>query len=129
MIGVCLAATQNEEYLNQWAYVLMAYPVDQVFILGDSVAHAPFKVLRYAKVIHSLDELPARPVLLSPMGGIPLESYEHPDDVIYTFGGDDGPPKYRAADFAESVAIASNDELFSFVAAAIALNSRRVARG
>lgn len=136
MFDVCIFQIHSPEWQNQWDYVLRNFQPDNVYVIGDELpASKPFL---NATLISGIEDLPKDKslVLLSPenaryyKGRKNLFSFEHPDNTIYLFGGDDmnlKPEmfKKRKPDYKIYILTDTDDEMYSWVAAAITLYDRR----
>lgn len=139
MIYVCFAYTENENWRQQWEYVLSHFKVDGIYVHGvDGRSTMIGKVLSEAVPIASTSELPADAslVLLAPTNGLnvqgdqALDGFVHPTDAIYYVGSDSHHLEAEAFDDREPdhkvyVPTDSADQMYSFVALAVALYDRR----
>lgn len=133
MMHIAFFTEADDHLMDQWGYLLMAFGLQKKsYEIGGSY-------LRWANHIGSVAELPAEPILLfsspqaqepSLQGVISLSSHWHLPNSIYLFG-----PSHRKLtlhDMAGRVAeqrikieTGSDTELFSPMAAAIALWDRK----
>jgi len=141
MLAVCLSVPSNEHDINHWSFVLAHFKPDQVFLLGG-LERPEFKKylgIRDAEEVETADSLPDLPlVVFAPPSGrvhkgeVALRDFDHSkfEDVIYLFGPDhkildESFMGTRVPDFTVYIDTDSNDEMYSHVAAAIALYDRK----
>jgi len=142
VFSVCLCPPSSEHDINHWSYVLAHFKPDKVYLLGG-LERPEFKRylgVRDAVEIQTADELPTDIplVLFAPLQGrvfkgeVSLSRFKTTsfEDVIYLFGADhkildEDLMGSRKPDISVYIETDSNDEMYSFVAAAIALNARR----
>ena len=145
MLAVCLSPPSSEHDINHWSFVLAHFKPDQVFLLGG-LERPEFKKylgIRDAEEVDTADSLPDLPlVVFAPPSGrvhkgeVALKDFDHSEfeDVIYLFGPDHkildesfmGSRKPTISVYIETD---SNDEMYSHVAAAIALCGRKMKCG
>lgn len=145
MLAVCLSAPSNSHDINHWSFVLAHFKADQVYLLGG-LERPEFKKyigIRDSVEIQTADELPDLPlVVFAPPSGrvhkgeVALRDFDHSqyEDAIYLFGPDHkildedlmGTREPTVKVFIETD---SNDEMYSHVAAAIALCDRKMKCG
>jgi hypothetical protein len=139
MTYVCFAYTESENWRQQWEYVLSHFQVDAVYVHGKGeMPTLDGTVLGSAIPIASTSELPAGAslVLLSPpnalnvAGDRSLVDFAHPADAIYYVGSDSRHLEAEAFDGRQPdhkvyVPTDSADQMYSFVALAVALYDRR----
>lgn len=123
MRGLVIHNGGDEDYWNQWSYLLQHSTPDEVYIYGAGEVPA-FKVIRDAPIITSLDELPAGPAVVLADSSAPgsLMAYAHPADCYYVFGPDHKNADWLGFTFSDSFYIPPVDSinlLFSYEAAAI----------
>ena len=140
MIYVCFAYTESANWQQQWEYVLSHFQVDGAYVHGvDGRPAMVGTVLSKAVPIASTSELPADAslVLLSPTNALnvagdqSLVDFAHPADAIYYVGSDSRHLQAEAFDGREPVhkvyvPTDSADQMYSFVALAVALYDRRI---
>lgn len=123
MRGLVIYNGGDEDYWNQWSYLLQHSEPDEVYIFGAGEVPA-FKIVRDAQIIASLDELPAGPgvVLVDSAATDSLMDFVHPADAYYCFGPDHINADWLGFTFTDSFYIPPVDSinlLFSYEAAAM----------
>lgn len=123
MRGLVIHGSGDEDYWNQWSYLLQHSAPDEVYIYGPGVVPS-FKIVRDATRIASLDELPAGPATVLADSAAPgsLMAFAHPVDAYYVFGPDHLNEDWAGFAFDHSVYIPPVDSinlLFSYEAAAM----------
>ncbi|MHA2069548.1 MAG: hypothetical protein ACXABY_34730 [Candidatus Thorarchaeota archaeon] len=140
MFDVCIFQIHNPEWQNQWDYVLRNFQPDNIYVVGNELpATKPFL---NAILIDSIEDLPKDKslVLLSPKnarfygGKKDLIYFDHPENTVYIFGADDAnltPDmfKKRKPDYRVFIETDTDDEMYSFVSAAIVFYHRRLYNG
>jgi hypothetical protein len=140
MIYVCFAYTEREAWQQQWEYLLSHFKPDAVYVYGAAGRPAMIgTVLGSAIPITSTSELPgdASLVLLSSTNALnvpgdrSLVTFAHPLNAIYYLGSDSQHLEAEAFDGRQPdhkvyVPTDSADQMYSFVALAVALYDRRI---
>ena len=138
MFGVCIPHPQREIWLNQWGYLFAHFAPDCIWVLN-----APDDARYYSTVnrIATLAELPESPLILlaAPSsqyvrGDKSLMDFAHPTDAIYLFGSDNANFSDehfidRSPDHKVYIPTESDDEMYSWVAAAVTFYDRALTRG
>ena len=133
MKTVCLIASSEEHWGNQWGYVLSHCQPDRLYNVGDF--DRSIKPFKHAIQIDSAAELPDDgPIFhITPAGKTPITAFIHPGVSTYIFGPDDRnvSKELHGARIADTVRIdTDNDlEMYSWVAGAIILHDRRMMDG
>lgn len=139
--SVCLIRpVLDKEYLNQWDYALTNFPPDELFVVGN-LGDYTSKIVGRAILLDSVADLPLKPlILMAPANGMniagdwSLVNFNHPAEAVYLFGSDTGflsevDLDGRAVDYKVYIPTASDDEMYSFMAAAVTLYDRLVKHG
>lgn len=146
MTKICISLPENENFQDQWDYVLNNFQVDELYVkikepFTDDNEPPISKAFKNAKYILSYSELPKEDVvLISPAnayqlnGETNLETFTHSDNCIYLFGADEG--RLTNEDVSELNIVdkvyveTSNDlHMFSFVAGAVVLYDKKLKYG
>jgi hypothetical protein len=134
VVGILLVEDPDPSSADHWASVLAGFPDATIYHLGDTPPEW-WSSLKEFKIAISINEVDVPIVVISGdnarelPGTKSLVDFEHPDDVVYLFGGDhtilntDLP--YVAAVYIPS----DGAELYSHVAGAIVLYDRMLKRG
>lgn len=123
MRGLVIHGSGDEDYWNQWSYLLQHSAPDEVYIYGPGDVPS-YKVVRDGIRIDSLDELPdgVDVVLADSDSPTSLMEVVHPADCYYVFGPDHANELWQGFTFTGSFYIPPADSLnllFSYEAAAI----------
>ena len=136
IVKVCLKYNQNQQFMNQWDYVLCNFKPEETYIIGYKEKAFISNPLKQAKFINSYSELPNLPlVVMAPSHGrnvkgiIPLSKFEHPEDCIYIFGSDSEIMEEIYAHFKVFIETDTTDDMYSFVAYAVTMHDRRMKLG
>jgi hypothetical protein len=140
MLRLCFGYIRNRWEINNWSYLVAAFPVDEYYVIvrpKDELIESGF--LKKAKIIRTADELPKEPelVVAAPkkgrfiQGSVDLKDFKHPEDAIYMFGFDnvhlsEDELGSREPDHVVYIDAESRWELFAHVAAAIFLYDIKV---
>lgn len=123
MIVVAFPTPSQENFKQQWEFVLSHFCPDQVYSFGkEGLENLP-------------REIPL--VLLAPTNGTnivgteSLENFEHPEDVVYLFGSDSRHVEHsllvdRKPDHLVYVETDTRDQMYSFVCWAVVAWDRRM---
>lgn len=132
-VGVAFADALDPTSVDQWATVLFGFPGVEIYHVGPMPEWwKKFKCFRDALPI---EEATSPIVVVSPesarklQGATSLVSFEHPENVVYLFGGDHTILETDLP-YVDSVFIPSDGaEFYSHVAGSIVLYDRMVKRG
>lgn len=139
MLGVCFVSPRNDEWRDQWDYVLSHWQPDRVWVVGQLWKS---NSLLNAGIVDTIDELPdiAPKYITAPdigryiQGETSLAQFEHPDDCIYIFGPDDNYLRPDEIDMTRiagtiHISVPGNPDMYSFVSAAVVLYDRALKLG
>lgn len=139
MFGVCIPHPETDFWLNQWEYLFTHFAPDKIWVWGlpeNARYHADVEQVTSIAVLP--DGIPLVLMAASESryvrGEVPLDTFQHPEDAIYLFGGDssnfsDDDFAGRTPDHNVFVRTASNHEMYSWIAGAITFYDRAVKRG
>lgn len=143
MFNVCITYDPNENSQMQWDYVLLNFKPDSLYLIGGDKKDIARKSPR-SKAVHikNVSELPRDIplVVLTPklgrniQGTKSLLEFEHPENATYLFGSDidhltPKDFKLRSPDHIVYIPVDTDDEMFSYMAAAVTFWDRRVKNG
>lgn len=138
MFDVCLIADTGR-WEDQWSYVLSHWSARNIYILGE--VNTAVKPFREAIFIDSCEELPNIPIVALQAdnarfvpGTVPLPNFTHPDECVYLFGNDhthlcDDQLGTRVPEHVVFIPSDTHDEMYSWIAGAIAFYDRAVRHG
>ena len=143
MVSICFINDPDENSQMQWDYILLNFRPDNLYIISEENLEFNRKSPRSkSTVIKSVKDLPKNVplVVLAPkisehlQGETSLLEFKHPKDAIYFFGSDNGQLskedfKSRKPEHLVYVPVDTDDQMFSFMAAAVVLWDRRVKNG
>jgi len=142
MIAVCIPLAQNGQYQTQWDYLLSSFEPDRLYVIGDEKDAPTTNVFASLNAVYveSCADLPADlPLIVFASktaryvkGVTSLVEFTHPADAVYFFGHDvrwvDDEVLGRVPDEIVYVPTDTTDDLWSWVAGAVALWDRRTRR-
>jgi len=139
MLRVCFCYTNNHWALNQWAYILDSFQVEETYVLsphGKSLRNS--ELVAEAVQVATAEDLPSIPslVVATPLvgrfvqGEEDLKDFVHPRNAIYLFGADNVnlSEDFLGERIPDHKVYITNDtqfEIFAHVAAGIFLYDRR----
>ncbi len=133
-VGVALTVDQDPSGADHWAAVLAGFPGITLYYVGDAPPDWWGK-LKFFKNAVPISETDAPIVVVSGdnarevPGTKSLVDFEHPDDVVYLFGGDHTILRTDLP-YVDCVYIPSDGaEFYSHVAGAVVLYDRVLKRG
>lgn len=143
MLFVCFTHDPEENSQMQWDYILLNFKPDKLYIITNEKLEFNHRSPRSKAIqIKNIKELPKDTplVVLAPQfaehikGETSLVDFKHPKDAIYFFGPDVGhlTKEYfsdRKPDHLVYIPVDTDDQMFSFMAAAVVLWDRRIKYG